>query len=129
MPYQSDYTALLKVDNGQIAEENLDIDWSCDPRVWVYVLIVVIPLLFVVAALFSICVLCICYARRRQAGYSTVTEPPEAQPEAVTVTTTATPSAPPPVNPNYGAPPPVYGSTHFNTASDTPPDYKTAVSM
>ena len=131
VPYQSSYTALLSVDNGPIAEENLDIDWSCDPRVWVYVLIVMFPLLFVVAVLVSICILCICYARRRQAGYSTVSEPPVAQPEEVTttVTTTVTPSAPPPVNPNYAAPPPQYGSTDFKTVADTPPDYKIAVNM
>lgn len=65
VPYWSDYTTLLSVHDGPISEANININWSCDPRDWVFVLIFVIFLFFVMAACFIICVF-IPYAHRHQ---------------------------------------------------------------
>ena len=140
VPYKSSYRALLRVSNSFAVEENVNIDWSCEPRVWVYTLIVIIPLLFVVAALVFVCVLVVVCTRRKQLaaqGYSAVSTATETQADAsapaVTTTTmlsvsaapTIPPASAPPqaTNPPYTEPPPQYGSTHFTLPIGEPPPY------
>lgn len=130
VPYNSDYIAMIEVgEDGAGAEDNIAISWSCNARVWLYVVIVLVPLFFVVFAMLTLCAVCIFYARHRSKNYSTL--PAEATPEPTAVNTTTVtaaqtvPSAPPPINPDYNSAPPMYGSTHF-TDRNPPPDYNSA---
>ncbi len=107
VPYRSHYTALLIVDNDP-SQDDLYADWSCDPRVALYVLMVVIPFFFVVFILVLTCVLYICYVRRRRAGYSTLPAT-HSQPSV----NSKIPSAPAPANVNDGAPPSSHGSAYL----------------
>ena len=126
VPFQSNYTAVLEIGSNDIApNENVAFDWSCNARAWIYVLIVLMPLLFVVTACVIALLVCIYFARKRSQNYTTVPAT-ETTPETaavvdttkVTTTTTTTPSAPPPVNPDYSPAPPSYGATH---AANPPP--------
>ena len=136
VPYGSHYIGLVEVDNSEGAEDNFDMNSSCNARAWIYAIMVVIPLLFVTAALFTTCVVCIYCYRRRSRNYSLIGSAPEATPDApaantvgtTTTVTTTMATAPPPINPNYNPPPPLYGSTHFtDSPADKPPDYNTAL--
>lgn len=105
IPLHSDYVAMIEVANYTAgAEDNISISWSCNPRVWVYIIIVLVPLIFVVSVTLIVCVTCVYYARHRSQKYSAlptaeVTEPDD----TATGNTTTTPTAPPPYNPGYGS--------------------------
>lgn len=128
VPYNSDYVALMEVSSQGIEpEDNVAFNWSCDARAWIYVLIVLLPLLFVVVTLIIVLTVCIYYARKRSKNVNYETLPVETPAEAtpvncttkvVTTTTTTTATAPPPMNPNYNFAPPGYGTT-----GEQPPPY------
>lgn len=128
VPYQSDYVALLEVSSQSVVgpDSNLYYNWSCNPRVWIYVLIVFLPLLFVVVTTLVVLTVCIIYVRKRSQKYTTLpTVATETTADTVdatvtTTTVTTTPTAPPPVNPAY---PPTYGSTEATANVDNPPPY------
>ena len=81
VPYRPHLIALLSINEDLYA--NFNVDLLCKPRVWVYVIIVSIPLLFLVVIVFSVCVLsdymtsymCVC---RRRAGYLKLNHQPQA---------------------------------------------------
>lgn len=108
VPYRSHYVALLSVDNDPYSfnsNSNIHVGVFCQPRVWVYVLIVLIPLLFLEVTVYSLCVLCDC-TRRRRARYMALNR---GQPSV----NARGPSGPAPVNPCYGAMPSSYGPAQF----------------
>lgn len=70
VPYHSDYTTLMSVHSGPSPEANLKIEWSCDVRVWLCVLIIMVPIIFVEALSLSICCRRIYNGSCRHAGYS-----------------------------------------------------------
>ena len=125
VPYQSDYVALLEVSSQSVVgpDSNLYYNWSCNPRVWIYVLIVLLPLLFVVVTTLVVLTICIIYVRKRSQKYTTLptvaTETTADTVDATVTTTTETtiPTAPPP------AYPPTYGSTEATENVDNPPPY------
>ena len=126
VPYRSGYVALLEVNSDDTGEpdSNLHYSWSCNPRVWIYVLIVLLPLLFVLVTMLIVLTVCIMYVRKRSQKYATLPTVATETPADATVTTTTvmtTPSAPPSVNPTY-IPPPTYGSTE---PVNPPPPYPT----
>ena len=113
IPYNSDYTVLIEAGapgNGDWGT-NVEIDTACNPRVWVYVMIVLLPTLGVVALVTCIAVACSCIRRRRR--YSSL---PSVTMQEVVVedSETALPSNPPPYTPeevlppSYKPNPPVY---------------------
>ena len=117
VPYNSHYTALIVVDASQQTdyESNLDIDWSCEPRVWVYVIIVVIPFVFLVFCVSTTLIFCCYFGAKRRRKYQSLnadtSESSSAPPPVPSESADA--SAPPPYNPGYGAtfdgpPPPMY---------------------
>ena len=137
VPYQSGYVALLEVNSEDTVgfDSNLHYAWSCNPRVWIYVLIVLLPLLFVFITTLVVLTICIINVRKQSQKYATlptVATETTADPVDAAVTTTmivTTPIAPLPVNPAY-TPPPTYGSTEATTAtaaaaSKPPPPYPT----
>lgn len=105
IPLHSDYVAMVEVANDTAAsDDNISISWSCDPRVWLYLIVVLVPLIFVVSVMVFVCVACVYYARHRSQKYSALSTAEVTQPDdTTTVTTTTTPTAPPPYNPGYGA--------------------------
>lgn len=105
IPLHSDYVAMVEVANDAArSEDNISISWSCDPRVWLYLIVVLVPLIFVVGVMVFVCVGCVYYARYRSQKYSALSTAEVTQPDdTTTVTTTTTPTAPPPYNPGYGA--------------------------
>lgn len=119
IPLNSDYVAMVKVGNSSAgAEDNISISWSCTARVWLYVVVVLVPLIFVVSLMLIMCAVCVFYARHRSQKYSALSAAEVTQPvDTTTVTTTVTPTAPP-----YNPTPPGYGATP--TAYEKPlPDY------
>ena len=125
VPYGSDYVALLEVDGNDYLPpvDGLYFSWSCKPRVWIYVLIVLVPLLFVFIVTTISLTVCIIYVRKKSQRYATLptaTAETPAEPGTATVTTTTviTATAPPPVNPGYN-PPPKYGAV--DTTNEPPP--------
>ena len=126
VPYDSDYVAMIKIGASDAEpDENIAFNWSCNARVWLYVIIVVVPILFTVVANLMLCAMCIYCARKHSKTYSTLPTATgtDESPATVTTATTATntASAPPPsTNPDY---PPSYGSTHFTEPEVNPPPY------
>ena len=129
VPYNSDYVALLEVGSDGIQpDDNVAFNWSCKARVWIYVLIVLLPLLFVVVALCVVLVVCVYCARKRSknANYATLPAetPAPVNTTATTVqTTTTTTTAPPPMNPDYNPAPPGYGAQTNPDYNPAPPGY------
>ena len=129
VPYRSGYVALLEVNSDDTGgpDSNLNYSWSCNPRVWIYVLIVLLPLLFVLVTMLIVLTVCIMYVRKRSQKYTnlpTVAMETPADPVDATIATTTvltTPTAPPLVTPTYN-PPPTYGSTE---PANPPPPYAT----
>lgn len=136
VPLGSKYVALLQVSDQAAESEddtNINYTWSCSPRVWVYILIVVGPLGFVFITTLVILIVCIVYVRSKSKKYTTiptvagVNEEGADSAETETPATSflppkdrqTTPTAPPPTNPGYFPPPTVYGGT------DAPPPYPT----
>ena len=119
VPYDTDYYALIAVDVPQNPnwEENVGIDWECGPRVWVYTIIVLVPLVFVALCITAAALVC-CYIQyRKRKTYTSldepvITPPSEVGSPAVNVTETTFATAPPPpaqAPPAYGwEPPPNY---------------------
>ena len=104
IPLHSDYVAMVKVSNDTAGpEDNVSIIWSCNPRVWLYLIVVLVPLIFVVSVMVLVCVACVFYARHRSQKYSALSTAEVTQPDDTNVTTTTVPTAPPPYNPGYGA--------------------------
>ena len=66
IPYNSDYVVLIEAGAPGDGDwgTNVDIDTSCNPRVWVYVMVVLLPTLGVIALIACIAVAC-CYVKRR----------------------------------------------------------------
>ena len=116
IPFQSSYTALIIVDSPTVdIDENISIDTSCGSRVWMYVVITVLPVLFVVLCVVGTVVTCVLVKRHRQKKYEPLNDPPTATAHVGTGGVVTEP-APPPFNPDYGAstlssePPPAYSS-------------------
>jgi len=113
VPYQSNYTALIVVDSPPTTtpEENISIDTSCGARVWIYVVITVVPVLFVALCIIGIVVACVLVKKRRKKVYEPLNTPPKAT--ANLGSGNEVPAyAPPPFNPGYGTtePPPEYST-------------------
>ena len=119
IPLQSSYTALIIVDSSTVDDENISIDTSCGSRVWMYVVITVVPVLFVVLCIVGTVVTCVLVKRHRQKKYEPLNNPPTATAHVGTVDEVTEPP-PPPFNPDYGTstlssePPPAYSSVVKN---------------
>ena len=112
VPYQSNYTALIVVDPPTTnPDENISIDTSCGARVWIYVVITVVPVLFVVLCIVGIVVACVLVKKHRKKVYEPLNTPPKATANLGSGNE-APDYAPPPFNPGYGTtePPPEYST-------------------
>ena len=116
IPLQSSYTALIIVDSSTAdVDDNVSIDTSCGSRVWMYVVITVVPVLFVVLCIVGTVVTCVLVKRHRQKKYEPLNNTPTATAH-VGIVDEVTEPAPPPFNPDYGTstlssePPPAYSS-------------------
>ena len=114
IPLSSSYYVLLVVDPPQDGDwsKNINIDWSCNPRVWLYVVVVLTPLLFSVLCIVVIAIACWCVKTRRWKRYQPLSDPSEAanpQPQYEPAPATAPPGT---QGKAYGAtePPPTYAS-------------------
>ena len=120
IPLQSSYTALIIVNSSTVdIDENIPIDTSCGSRVWMYVVITVVPVLFVVLCIVGTIVTCVLVKRHRQKKYEPLNDTPTATAHVGTVDEVTEPP-PPPFNPDYGTsmlssePPPAYSSVVKN---------------
>lgn len=121
VPLQSNYTALIIVDSSaESMDDNISIDSSCGARVWMYVVITVVPVLFVLLCVIGAVVTCVLVKRHRQKRYEPLNDPPTATPADLGTGGLVTEPPPPPFNPDYGAstlssePPPAYASVVKN---------------
>ena len=113
IPYNSDYVVLIEAGAPGDGDwgTTVDIDTSCNPRVWVYVMIVLLPTLGVIALIVCIAAACYCVKRRmRYAPLLSVTM----QEVVVEDPETTLPPNPPPYTPeevtlpSYKPNPPAY---------------------
>ncbi len=103
VPYGSDNTALVNVNAADKQTDfygtKVTVDWECDVRVWIYVVIIAPPLVFLVACVITVVIVCCtCYCRiKRRRKYRSLTQLSSAAP-----TLTVDTIAPPPYSPGYG---------------------------
>ena len=68
IPYSTDYTILVEAGPPGDGDwgTNVELDTDCNPRVWVYVLIVLFPTLAIIALVGCIAVVCCCIKRNQR---------------------------------------------------------------
>ncbi|XP_065898563.1 uncharacterized protein [Dysidea avara] len=124
VPYNDDHYFLITTGNSTSSEGYEDgaaVEWSCNARVWVYMVIFVMPPMFGMLILAVIVTVCCCRQRKRNSRYSTLINGNNAATTTTTTTTYETTTTlnappkppddlPPPYNPgsNYSQPQPPY---------------------
>ena len=142
VPYGGKYYFVLATGNTTSSDGDEDgaaVSWSCQGRVWVYLLAFFLPALFVITIISVICVVCCMRQRRRNHSYGSLgddaaTAAAITNASMVVTTTTATSSeplkdAPPPYNPatvpqpGYGGQPTAapYSQLPYPVAAPYPP--------
>ncbi len=124
VPYGSDYTALIAISTLQETdyEDNVKIVWDYGARVWVYVLIVGIPSVFLVVCVITTVIVC-CYCRnKKKKSYQPLTAATTVNTRSSSATSllTVNTSAPPPYSPGYGT---MSGGTRCHALSDVASDF------
>lgn len=107
IPLGSSYHVLLVVDppfDGDWSH-NVNVDWFCNARIWLYVVVVVAPLLFSVLCIILIAVTCWCVKTKRWKKYRPLSEPSTSDPQPQYE---APPTAPPANVYGTTEPPPAY---------------------
>ena len=89
VPYSDDHYFLITTGNSTSSEgmeDGANVEWSCNARVWVYMLIFVMPPIFGLLIFVLIVILCCCRQHKHNSRYSTLVN--NNAPETTTTTTT-----------------------------------------
>ena len=127
LPLSPAYTALMVVDppaDGDYAD-NVEIEWTCSARVWMYAIVVIVPSVFVIAVIVAAITICYCMRRRRNTTSTVSSTVVEAPKPVATATGESDPlvnaEAPPAYNPTYPTGEDAYG---YGGTQPPPPAYK-----
>ena len=133
VPYNDEHYFLITTGNStspEGMEDGAPVEWSCNARVWVYMLIFVMPPMFGMLVLVVIVIVCCCRQSKHNSRYSTLVNENNAATTTTTTTTTSAPQPqddlPPPYNPepNYSQqqqpPYPLTGTGAYPPAPNAP---------
>ena len=118
IPYNDEHYFLLATGNTTSSkgdEDGASVSWTCKARVWVYILAFLLPALFGIILITTVCAICCIYKRRRNSSYARLGDDAASAAALTTgttyVTTTTTTPAPPPQPVKDVGPPPYSTAT------------------
>ena len=125
IPYASDVTCLVETSppsDGRWDANDVNVRATCDPRVWVYVVSVLVPLVGLAASVAGIIAVYCCCVRKMSVYRLATAPPPKAsQPSPLSAQTSFVPTVQPTAEQKMAPPPPAPPSSPGQSSDQPPP--------